>query len=87
MCRYYAFSVKTKHPVVLTRPIPNPQNPFSAPKFWSPGCTVTTGDDAISPKTWQHYGPLVNLLIEGCRFTARSGGIHFGASSWYDYVK
>ena len=50
------------------------------------GCTVTTGDDAISPKTWQHYGPLVNLLIEGCRFTARSGGIHFGASSWYDYV-
>ena len=36
MCRYCAFSVKTKHPV-LTRPILNPQNPFSAPKFWSPG--------------------------------------------------
>eukprot|EP01043_Picozoa_sp_COSAG02_P005557 COSAG02_NODE_151_length_33583_cov_25.995042_19_plen_69_part_00 len=29
------------------------------------------------------YGPLQNLLIEGCRFRARSGGIHFGSSSWY----
>lgn len=29
------------------------------------------------------YGPLHNLLIERCRFRARSGGIHFGASSWY----
>ena len=29
---YCAFSAKTKHPV-LTRPISNPQNPFSAPKF------------------------------------------------------
>lgn len=47
---------------------------------------ITTGDDAISPKTWQKYGPLRNLLIEDCRFRARSGGIHFGASSWYDYV-
>ena len=45
-----------------------------------------TGDDAFSPKTWQHYGPLHNLTIEHCRFRARSGGIHFGASAWYDYV-
>ena len=36
MCRYCACSTETKHPV-LTRPISNPQNPFSAPKFWSPG--------------------------------------------------
>ena len=36
MCRYCTFSVKTKHPV-LTRPISNPHNPFSTPKFWSPG--------------------------------------------------
>jgi polygalacturonase len=49
-------------------------------------CFVTTGDDAFSPKTWQRYGPLHNLSIIGCRFRARSGGIHFGASAWYDYV-
>ena len=49
-------------------------------------CFIQTGDDAISPKTWDKYGPLHNLLIENCRFRARSGGIHFGASSWYDYV-
>ena len=49
-------------------------------------CVIETGDDAISPKTWYGFGPLHNLLIEGCRFRARSGGIHFGASSWYDYV-
>ena len=49
-------------------------------------CFVQTGDDAFSPKTWQHYGPLHNLTIEHCRFRARSGGIHFGASAWYDYV-
>ena len=36
VCRYCDFSTKTKHPV-LTRPISNPQNPCSAPKFWSPG--------------------------------------------------
>ena len=36
MCRYCAFSAKIKHPI-LTRPISNPQNPFSTPKFWSPG--------------------------------------------------
>lgn len=46
------------------------------------GCTIRTGDDAISPKTWQGYGPLHNLLIEDCTFHARSGGIHFGASAW-----
>ena len=47
---------------------------------------VQTGDDAFSPKTWQHYGPLHNLTIESCKFRARSGGIHIGASAWYDYV-
>ena len=36
MCRYSTFSTKTNHPV-LTQPISNPQNQFSAPKFWSPG--------------------------------------------------
>eukprot|EP00040_Diaphanoeca_grandis_P002466 m.21787 g.21787 ORF g.21787 m.21787 type:complete len:505 (-) comp13535_c0_seq1:28-1542(-) len=49
-------------------------------------CTIRTGDDAISPKTWQGYGPLVNLLIEDTMFHSRSGGIHFGASAWYDYI-
>ena len=29
---------------------------------------------------------LTNLLIEDCAFHSRSGGIHFGASAWYDYV-
>ena len=48
------------------------------------GCDITTGDDAISPKTWQGFGPLTNLLIEDTVFHARSGGIHFGASAWYD---
>jgi len=43
------------------------------------GCTIRTGDDAISPKTWQGYGPLVNLLIEDTVFHSRSGGIHFGS--------
>ena len=36
VCRYCAFSVNTKHPV-LTRPISNPQNPIYTPTFWSPG--------------------------------------------------
>ena len=36
MCRYCAFSVKTKHPV-LNRSISNPQSPFSTPEFLSPG--------------------------------------------------
>ena len=49
-------------------------------------CAIRTGDDAISPKTWQGYGPLRNLLIEDVRFHSRSGGIHFGASAWHDYV-
>ena len=44
VCRYCAFSIKTKHRV-LTRPISDPQNPFSTPKFWSPGWnrSATTG--------------------------------------------
>ena len=37
------FQPKTKHPV-LTRPISNPQNSFSAPKFWSPGRDVADKD-------------------------------------------
>ena len=36
---YRTFYNRTKHPV-LTRPISNPQNPFSAPKFWSPGRNI-----------------------------------------------
>ena len=35
MCRYCTLSTKTKHPV-LTRPISNPQNPFSAPQILEP---------------------------------------------------
>ena len=31
-------------------------------------------------------GPLHNLLVEDVTFHSRSGGIHFGASAWYDYV-
>lgn len=31
-------------------------------------------------------GPLTNLLIEDVTFHSRSGGIHFGASAWYDYI-
>eukprot|EP00947_MAST-08B_sp_MAST-8B-sp1_P002649 g2649.t1 len=50
------------------------------------GSRITTGDDAISPKTWAGYGPLNNLLIEDVVIHARSGGIHFGASAFYDYV-
>lgn len=50
------------------------------------GCHVRTGDDAFSPKTWEGYGPLHNLTIEDSTFHSRSGGIHFGASAWYDYV-
>ena len=52
VCRYCAFSVKTKHPV-LTRPISNPQNPFSTPKLWSPGGSPTHGAPAC------RCGPLV----------------------------
>ena len=37
VCRCCTFSTKTKHPV-LTQLISNLQNPFSAPKFWSPAC-------------------------------------------------
>merc|ERR1712166_1059629 len=47
---------------------------------------LTTGDDAISPKTWEGYGPLVNLHISDVVIHARSGGIHFGASAWFDYI-
>ena len=50
------------------------------------GCNIRTGDDAFSPKTWAGYGPLHNLTIEDSTFHSRSGGIHFGASAWYDYV-
>ena len=39
VCRYCTFSTKNKHPV-LTRPISNVWNPFSAPKLWSPGLTL-----------------------------------------------
>ena len=49
-------------------------------------CHVRTGDDAFSPKTWDGYGPLQNLLIEDSSFHSRSGGIHFGASAWHDYI-
>ena len=49
-------------------------------------CHVRTGDDAFSPKTWRGYGPLQNLLIEDSSFHSRSGGIHFGASAWHDYI-
>ena len=42
VCRYRAFSTRTKHPV-LTRSISYLWNPFSTPKLWSPapdtGCT------------------------------------------------
>ena len=40
----YLFN-QTKHPV-LTRLISNPQNPFSAPKFWSP---VHVGIEPLAP--------------------------------------
>ena len=47
MFRYCTFSTKTNHPD-LTRPISNPQNPFSAPKFWSPGGDGACGHDVCT---------------------------------------
>ena len=36
------------------------------------GCTIRTGDDAFSPKTWQSYGPTINLLIEDSQSISNS---------------
>ena len=54
------FQPKTKHPV-LTRPISNPQKPFSTPKFWSPGwfspqAKPTLAQNISSPGAWQAKG-------------------------------
>ena len=62
------FQTRAKHPV-LTRPISNPQDPFSAPKFWSPA----TNPRAI-PKIITHERVIVvteprhgRVLFEVCR--------------------
>ena len=49
MCSYRTFSTRNKHPV-LTQPILNPQNPFSAPKFWSPGYYTTVHGLGVEPR-------------------------------------
>ena len=59
MCRYRSFAVNTKHPV-LTRPISNPQNPFSAPKFWSPGYAdgLFVSASPLGPFAFEPYSPM-----------------------------
>ena len=83
-------STKTKHPV-LTRRITNPKNPFSAPKFWSPGPYPKTGLTVEGMQmgqaftTW--YNASIAALSSGSPTTAaatrRGGGSHGAATHRY----
>jgi hypothetical protein len=68
------------------RRVPNSDGvvPESSRNVHIAGCTITTGDDAITPKAHAEYGPCENVTVTGCTLASRSGALKIGTETGAD---